>query len=60
MVEIKKKKINEELDRMHKLFEYNSRDTFGKTNLLTEKSELDTMVKKFRSQVHLYGQFHDL
>lgn len=42
------KKINEELSRMHQLFEYNSRDTFGKTNLLTEEKELDNMVKTFR------------
>ena len=35
---------------MHKLFEYNSRDTFGKTNLLTEEKELDSMVKTFRGK----------
>lgn len=36
-----KKKINEELDRMHKLFEYNSRESFGKTNLLTEEKQFN-------------------
>jgi hypothetical protein len=44
------KKINEELNRMYQLFEYNSRDTFGKTNLLTEEKELDNMVKTFRGK----------
>lgn len=35
-----KEKINEELNKMHHLFEYNSRDSFGKTNLITEEKEL--------------------
>ena len=34
------KKINEELDKMHHLFEYNSRNNFGKSNLMTEDKEL--------------------
>lgn len=42
-------KINKELERMHQLFEYNSRDSFTKTNLLTEKEELDNLVNKFKN-----------
>lgn len=41
-------KINEELDRMHKLFEYNSRETLGKSNLLTEEKEFHNMINKFK------------
>lgn len=42
------KKINNELKRMHELFEYNSRETFGKSNLLTEEKELGNIFKTFR------------
>lgn len=44
------KKINEELDRMHKLFEYNPRNNFAKSNLLTEEEELHNMMDKFRGK----------
>lgn len=44
------KKINEELERMHRLYEYNSRDAFSKTNLLTEDEELHNMVSKLKNK----------
>lgn len=48
-------KITKELQRMHQLFEYNSRETFGKTNLLTEEKELDKMVKTFKGKDETNG-----
>lgn len=42
-------KINEELNRMHRLFEYDSREKFSKSNLITEENEFHNMVKKFKN-----------
>jgi len=39
------KKINNELEKMYHLFEYNSRNSFGKTNLLTEQKEFNNYFK---------------
>jgi len=45
-----REKISQELEKMHHLFEYNSRDSFGKSNLLTEEKQFnsyfDTKNKK--------------
>jgi hypothetical protein len=38
------KKISNELDRMHQLFEYNPRNTFGKSNILIEDEELKRII----------------
>lgn len=43
------KKINEELNRMYQLFEYNSREKFGKSNLMTEDIELQKTLNKFKN-----------
>lgn len=43
-------KINKELERMRQLFEYNSRDTFGKSNILTEEKELQNVMGKFKGK----------
>lgn len=37
-----KEKISKELEKMHHLFEYNSRDSFGKSNLLTEEKQFNS------------------
>lgn len=43
-----KNKINNEIKRMQDLFEYNSRDNFTKSNLLTEEKELKGLVTKMK------------
>jgi hypothetical protein len=48
-----KEKISNELEKMKHLFEYNSRDTFGKTNLLTETDELQNILKSNRESKNL-------
>ena len=43
------KKISQELEKMHHLFEYNSRENLTKTNLLTEDQEFRMMIGKVKS-----------
>ena len=45
-----KEKISKELDKMKHLIEYNSRDIFGKTNLITETNELQNIIKNSREK----------
>lgn len=44
------KKINEELKRMHQLFEYNSKDNFSGTNLIVEEKEFSRIINKFKDE----------